>query len=64
MDAASGMNGSRIAVSPALAETTARLLETHRDDISRHRDATFLTGMGFDFGASSGEREVITARFI
>ena len=43
MDAASGTNGSRIAVSPALAETTARLLTTHRDDVSRHRDATFLT---------------------
>ena len=54
MDAASGTNGSRIAVSPALAETTARLLTTHRDDVSRHRDATFLT----EARAAAAERQV------
>ena len=52
MDAASGTNGSKIAVSPAIAETTGQLAATHLDDLS-HQDATFLTVMGFDSNASS-----------
>ena len=56
MDAAIGTTGSKIPVSPAVRETTGQFAVRHRDDLSHH-DATFLTGMGFDFGASGRERE-------